>query len=210
MKTKQKIISIAILTICSHFAWGQEVPKTDKTKEYFLTLANVSPVNVSIKYKRQLRKRTFLKIGLVDISGNSSSNDPSMSSSYSSQSLSFSAGLEVGVEFRRSVNDKFTFFHGPNLNFTYQKQISETNNPTLSSSQRKTVSQNYTGGISYTLGLSFKLNDHFLLSAEINPGVYNSVRTIDNGQYPQYNDTNNSANFSFSNKYGFLSIAYRI
>lgn len=210
MKRTLKKITLTILSLCSICALGQETPKAEKIKEYSLTLTNISPFNISLKYKRQIKTKTFLKLGMVDISVNNSTNYPSFSSSYPNHTLILSAGLELGVEFRKPITDNFTFFHGPNVNFTYQTQISKTDNPSLTESQKKTTSQTYTGGASYTLGLLLQLNNHILLSAEINPGISETYRTFDNGQNPQFNSKSNGSTINFSTKFGFLSIIYRI
>ncbi len=201
---------MTILTISTFCAWGQDTTMTEKIKEYYLTLADISPVNISIKYKRQLKNRTFLKIGLVNISASGYSHNRNNPTSFNTSSFAFSAGLECGLEFRKTITKKFTFFHGPNISFTYNTSISQIDNPALPASQRKTITQTYNGGIPYTLGLLFHLNDHILLTAEINPELFYSYRTLDNKQNPQYNYIRSSIDLNFSNKYGLLSIAYRI
>lgn len=210
MKTVSRTITVIILTICTYYALGQDTLKTVKSREYFLTLANISPINVSIKYKHQLRKRTFFKIGLVDISANISNTYASTSTSFANNRISSSVGFECGLEFRKTMTDKFTFFHGPNTSFAYQTQISITQNPALPQSQRKTISQTYAVGIPYTLGLLFHLSNHVLFSAEINPGLFINFWIYDDGQNPKNNYKFSSASFIFTNKIGLLSIAYRI
>ena len=194
MKKTLKIITLTILTLCTISVAAQETPKAEKIKEYSLMLTNISPVNLSIKYKRQIKNKTYFKLGVIDISGSSNTNYPTLSSSYANHNSTFSLGMELGLEFRKQITDKFTFFHGPNVSFTYQTQITKTDNPVLTESQRKSTSKIYNSGITYTLGLLFKLNDHFLLSAEINPGIFDNYRTFDNGQFPQYNSKSDGGN----------------
>ncbi|MBA3704932.1 MAG: hypothetical protein H0W84_03235 [Bacteroidetes bacterium] len=213
MKIIYKTITLTILTISSLFASGQETVKPEnpkKIKEYFVSLSSFIPLNISIKYKRQLRTKTFLKIGLVDLAGSSTAYSQGLSSTYPIYNTSYSIGLECGFEFRKSLNEKFTFFHGPNLSYTYQTQISKTDNPALLVNQRESVSQTFIGGALYTVGLLYQFSDHFLISAEINPSVFYSFRIFENGQSPEYNYTNNSIYFSLSNKFGIVSIAYRL
>lgn len=205
-----KTIILTILCINSISTMGQDTTKTKKIKEYYFTLADISPLNVSIKYKRQLKNRTFLKIGLVNLSAHSSTSFSNASNSYPTRLFGYSAGLESGLEFRKAITDKFTFFHGLNLSFTYETSTNIMDNPTLPTNERRTVIQAYKGGISYTLGLLFKLNNHFLFSAEINPALSFTNSTRDYGQNPSMNYTSISSDFLFANKNGLLSIVYRL
>jgi hypothetical protein len=207
---KLKSIILSILSISTLFAMGQETPKPAKTKEYYLAVVDISPINFSIKYKRQIKNRTFFKIGLVDLSASDQTVSSSLSSTYSTGTSLYSAGLECGIEFRKPISDKLSFFHGPSLSYKYRIDISKTDNPALPPDQRRFESQTMTPGVVYSLGLLFRFNDHFLMSAEINPYVSYSFRTFNSGPYPQYNTKSNTANFGFSNRYGLLSIAYRI
>src|SRR3989304_5966006 len=198
---------VCISTIC---ASGQDTTKTKKIREYYFALAEYSIVNISIKYKRQLKNKTFFKIGLVNLSASGNSYIPNNSLSYRTQDYSVSAGLESGFEFRRTISDKFAFFHGPNASFIYSIRISYVENPTLPQDQRKNTFQSYTGGIPYTVGLLFHLNNHFLFSAEINPGLFFTHQEADSGSYPSQNRTTYSADFRLANKNGLLSVAYRL
>ena len=196
MKTTFNTITVIFLTFSTFCAWGQDTTKTEKIKEYYLTLTDISPINVSIKYKRHLKNRTFFKIGLVNISVDSRNYYPNFPTSFPTHRLFFSSGLEFGLEFRKMITDKFTFYHGPNMSFTYQTSISKIDNPALPNSQRKNITQTYNGGIPYTFGLLFNLNDHFFLSAELNPVLLFSYRTAKRGQNPEYDYKIISTNFS--------------
>ena len=198
---------MALLTISTLSAFGQDTIKTEKKiKEYILTFADFSPINVSIKYKRQLKSRTFFRIGFVNLKARSTNYYPTNSTSFLTHYYDLSAGLECGLEFRKNITDNFTFFHGPNLSFTYSTNIDKSDNPALPLSRRRSITQIYDYGIPYTFGLLFHLNGHFLLSAEINPALFVYYKSPS----PQYNVAIFSPSISFGNKYGLLSLVYRI
>lgn len=202
--------AVSFLTV-AHGQTAQDTIKTEKkVKEYYLGFTDIAPLNVSITYKRQLSKKTFFKIGLISLSASNYNSIPDNSTSYITHSFNYGAGLNIGLEFRRALTDKFTFFHGLNLSYTFSQSISETENPALPVNQRKTTSQRHTGGLPYTFGLLFNLNNHFLFSAEINPGLSINYSTLDNGQNPQFNYTSTSAVFNLDNRQGFLSLVYRL
>ena len=205
-----KTIILIAFTISTISSSGQDTTKTKKIKEYYITLSGFSPLNISIKYKRQLRNRTFCKLGLVDLSFNTRSIFPGTPTTFPTSSTRYSAGIEFGIEFRKSKTEKFTFYHGPNLSFVYNTNINQSDNPALPIDQRTNTTQTYNGGIPYTLGFLFRLNDHFLLSTEINPGLFITFKETDNGSNSLENYSSNSANFKFSNNNAFLSIVYRL
>ena len=205
-----KTIILTMLSLCTIFSMGQDSSKTKKNKEYYIGPSDISPLDISIKYKLQLKNKTFFKIGLIDLSARSNSVRPDVSTSFPTSTYNYSAGIEFGIEFRKLKTDKFTFYHGPNINFTYNMAISNTDNPALPKDQRESTNQTFNGGIPYTLGLLFQLNRHFFLSTEINPGIFITRTDRDNGTNSLVNFSTTSTNFSFSNNNAFLSIAYRL
>ncbi len=210
MKMTFKAVTVITLTIYTMCAQGQDTSALEKIKEFYLTPLDISPISVSMKYKQQLKEMSFFKIGLVNLSVNSTTSYPTTSTSFVNRSLSFSAGMEFGLEFRKKISDRFTFFHGPNISFGYQTQVIKSDNPLLSKSQSKSKSKTYIMGIPYTLGILFQLNNHFLLSSELNPGFFINYNEYNSGQDPFSNYTNISTNFNLTNKLGIISLAYRI
>lgn len=194
MKTTQKAILIAVIIFGSLTGFAQDTVKTKKIREYHLSVNDFSPLNVSIKYKRQLKNNTFFKVGLVNLSGNIAGTS---NSGY--YNTSASVGFLVGFEFRKPITDKFTFYHGINLGCSYHATVYETASKTL-------ITENRSLQVPYTLGLLFRLNDHFLLSAEINPGI----NFVHHGNYNGISTTYNfSSGLNFGTNYGHLALAYR-
>jgi hypothetical protein len=210
MKIQLTIILLSILIFNSFCIVGQDSIKTIKNNEFFFALEDISPVNISIKFKHQLSKNIFYKIGLVNVAGSSNTSLPVNSNSFAIHYYNFSIGLQNGIEFRKKLSEKFSFFHGPNLSFSYKSNITKTENPAIPTDERRDIIQSYIAGIPYTLGLLFQFNNHLLFSAEINPELSVKYSKARYGQNPNFDSENISSNFLFANKYGFISIAYRL
>ena len=198
---------LAITVVCTQ---GQDSTKAKKIKEYYLAIADISPFNISIKYKRQLKNLSFVKIGLVSISGRRNDYEPRNPTAYSSTYYSGSAGLILGLEFRKNITDKFIVFHGPNLSLIYRGSMSEIDNPVLPQRQRRTITHTATVGIPYTVGLMFLVTKQFVIAAEINPEVLYSYTSYENRQNAASNYKRHAPSFNFSTEYGLISVAYRI
>lgn len=176
-----------------------------KIQEMHFTLLDISPLAFSLKYKREIKKRYF-KIALLNLSAGSSNFKPNHSSSFPQSNVSFSSGIEIGLERRREINPTFLFYHGFNFNFTYQYNSSTIDNPTLS--RRSSINQYFIFGIPYTLGFMMKIKKHFFITAEINPGIqylYTKYRPRE----IFYAREQTNLNMTFNTRSGFLSFAYR-
>lgn len=193
---KTFIISVCVFFTISFFAKGQD-DTTGKTKEFFLSINDFSPVSISIAHKRQLKNNTFIKFGLVDLSLKTSSY---ISKNAIRSTISYSIGIEGGAEFRKPVTENFSFYHGPGISITYGNSFSRIDTLALPAVQNPY----YTGSIPYSLGMLIKIRDHFLISGEINPGV-----TI---RYNKFSGTNFnvSTDLNFSNRFAILSFVYRL
>lgn len=211
MKKVPTIFTLTIMAFSTFCALGQDSVKTEKIKEFYFSFANISNLSFSIKYKQQLINNIFFKTGAVNISADGKNNLINNGSNYTYAIYFLSAGLECGIEFHKTIKEKFTFFHGPNISFTYYLSISEYDYPPQPYYvSRKSITQIYYGGIPYTLGFLFQINNHFLLSTEINPGLFFAYSIYAQNPFPQYNYKDISANFRFANSNGLLSIVYRL
>jgi len=178
-----------------------------RIKEYYLSMGTFSPVSAQLRYKRQIGKKMFFKLGLIDLSWSLNASQPS--ANYKSILSSRSAGLELGIEFRKNFGRGFAIFHGPNISVGYQNYTSNLADYTFPGNTVISKSETYTGRIPYSVGILFNLNTHLLVSAEISPGIYASFSE----SYTTENimDVNNSASigFGFNNQYGIVSLVYR-
>jgi len=205
-----KVTLLTAVLMSALFSTAQDTTKTTKISEYYIGLSNIVPLDISLKYKRQLKNNTFFKIGLINLSARTSATLPMSPTQYPSSHYAYSAGIEFGLEFRKQTTEKLTFFHGPNVSFRYSKNVLRQDDPALPVEQGERSSQGYSARIPYTLGFLFQLNEHFFLSTEINPGLLVSVSEVDYGPNSFSNSTSTSASFNFSNNSSFLSIAYRL
>ena len=198
-----------VFTILSFLSHGQDSLKTDKIKEYHLTLAGLSPISMSIHMKKQTGTHSFFKIGFVNLAGNYNRNNPRDTTRNKSLAYGYSAGMQIGIEFRKKLSDKWTFFHGPNIKFGYAGQHTIFENQTLPFNKRKNKEENFNAGIPYVFGLLYTINIHLLLSAEINPGIFVGKTTITDDQHPERKEEIVASNFLFDNRYALLTIVYR-
>jgi hypothetical protein len=211
MTTFFKTMMIWLLISSTIPSFAQDTTKADKKiREYALSLTSFSSMNVYIRYKRQIKGRTFFKVELINLSGSRSENKPEISSSYGSTQYNLSGGLQCGLEFRKSITNAFTFFHGPNIGLICFSNIAASDNPSIPADETKSFSQNYSLGIPYSLGILFHLNNHFFMSAEINPAVSATWGFHKNSQSPSDNNTQFTTSFGFANSYGLLSLIYRL
>ena len=83
-------------------------------------------------------------------------------------------------------------------------------NPAIPQRQQTNTSEEHTGSIPYTLGLLFNMSSHILIAVEINPSINISQSNLKYGINPSLNSTYTNINFRFDNRYGLLSIVYRL
>ncbi len=209
MTIMKKLIILIFVCAFSATSFGQDSVKT-RNKEYYLTLADFSPVTLQLKYKRQIGKKTYLKIGLVNLTYSENLQVVQDPNYFPTSNVFYSAGLELGVEFRKHLTKKFSLFHGPNLSFVYQENISRRQDPAISSSEQKNTFQTYKFSIPYSLGILFNLNSNILVAAEINPNITFNYQTSKNNTTPNSNMTSQNLNAGFDNRLVLLSIVYRL
>lgn len=206
---KKQIVYFLILLSCiSKSIIAQDSTKT-KIKEYYLTFASFSPFNIQLQFKKQVAKKTFFKLSLVNLSYNESHFSGSNSGQISTSSITYSGGLQLGLEFRKHLTKKFSLYHGPNLRATYDLSISRNYNPMIPQQQQKNTTQTLQGAIPYTLGLLFNITDHILIASEINPSIRYDYSWYTDGQNSDKNFGTNRINIGFDNRFATISLVYR-
>jgi hypothetical protein len=184
-----------------------------RIREYYISIANLSPVNIHLKYKKQIGANQFFKVGLVSLSANFSESYNNDAGLFAYTSDNYSGGVSIGLEFRKVISKKFTFFHGPNLTGIYRFAVNT--NPNLYSTlvPYRAESNSVSILLPYTFGLLFHIRDNFYAAAEINPMVYvnYSESTMSAGTLSQVpaKQSNLSGGFGFDNQYGLVSLVYR-
>lgn len=200
MNFKLAFATLSIL-IFSATTLAQDSSATAKTStrknitEFHFAVANINPVNVQIKYKEQIAKKTFFKLGLINMMySQSHQHSPNGSWVRSSET---SLGIEIGLEFRSNLNEAICFYHGPNVSLTNQSSVSRILIPAIVARQ-----ESYTLAIPYSLGMLIHLKNHFYFSGEINPGV--SYMISRSGTYSE------KITVGFTNNFALVALAYRL
>ncbi len=201
---------IALLVFCTQLE-AQE-SSTPKTKEYCFALpvpTDLSNLQLGFDYKVQLKNQTFLKLSALSLSFTDQVNDPTSSSEYRRESLAYSGGIGCGLEFRKELTDKFAFFHGPNIGFRYNYDTHTNNDPSLDLYSRKRSTQSMHYWVSYTLGFMYSISSHFLVSAQMYPGVFFTTSQHKYELIPSQNYNSMTAGLSMSDNIGGISLIYR-
>lgn len=184
--------------------------KPERTKEFYFTLTDFSPLSLGLSYKNQIGRNTFFKIGLVNLSFNHQkrvANDPIQD--VLSNTL-YSGGVLFGFEFRKSLGKRFTLFHGPNISYSYSHLISRKDNSIILGINERNTAEAHTASIPYSIGFLFEITKHFLISTEVNPSINytNTLYKYDPNSSMNYNI--DGFNFSLSNRFFSVSFVYRL
>jgi hypothetical protein len=210
MKMYFKTMMVLLFTSCIVSSFAQDTTKTTKKiKECIVSVSNINPLNLALKYKQQLKKRTFFKAEFVNLSGSRSRRTPEFSSNFSDISTGFSGGVLFGLEFRKAITGDFTVFHGPGIGSGYSVSKYKAYDPTQPVNSARIVSEGSYLGVNYTVGVLVHLKGHFFMSAEINPGVSLS-RQRNHNPPPGMDSEQYSTVFGLGSTYCLLSLVYRL
>lgn len=211
MQSINKLIYIIFifLSLCFN-SFAQEDSTKTKTKEYYLTFSNFSPLSIQLQFKKQLSKKSYFRLSLVNLSYNetfSGSADPNL---FPTNQTNYSGGIQLGIEFRKNLTKKFAVFHGPNLRSIYNLGVTKYLDPAVPSDKQKNKSETLQVGIPYTLGILFNITPNILIAAEINPSINYNYNWYTNGQNSFKNYGSGNINLGFDNRYALLSIVFRL
>lgn len=177
-------------------------------REFYLSIDNFSPLSLSLKYKKQIRQKTYFKIGLVSLSASANDFGPGQyTNAFPVKSQRYSGGLEIGIEFRKVLSKKLSFFHGPSLRGIYQYQSQRILDPSIPPSKQKNEMGIFNAVLPYSLGLLFQVTGNFYVSSEINPAIYYS--TNQNVAGINQNGYNYNFGFELDNRSVIFSLVYR-
>lgn len=205
----KKSILFTICFVLLHVFTNAQDSIRKRTKEYYVSLAGINPVNMQLKFKKQIGKKTFFKIGLVNLSLTETNTNPVNTTTFKSSTLSYSGGLELGMEFRQSLSKRFDFFHGPNIGGSYNYSEYKLLDPSVPGDKQRDITTVYRGSVIYAFGVLFKVTDNFLVAGEINPTIYVSESHYKDGLNPQNNSLNTNNGFSFGTSLGIVSLVFR-
>lgn len=199
--------------LLTNVAFAQDTVKnTPRINELSLSLNNISPISIGIDYKRQIGTKTFFKLGFVNLSATNKAND-NYYSTFKRTVSDYSAGLSIGLEFRTPINDRVSFFHGPNLSYSYYNFKEDIIDPNEFNSSAVARQSHYIS-LPYNFGFLFQIRNHFFIGLQANSSV--GVSFIDASYKfpdlsPRKNYDEKSINYDFSivNTNGFLNFVYR-
>lgn len=196
---------LILLGFFSLRARGQDTVPIRRLQEVYLTIEDYNPLNVAFKYKKQVGHFSYIKLGLLNLSCNIQSRNPKVPIAFKSLTLYYTVGAEVGIEFRRTITNRCTFYNGPNIGFTYKANWYHTYNPNVPVKERKKIKgESYFAEVPYTFGLLFHLKEHFFISAEWNPEI-----SVSWGWNLWENERSVAVNTKLISNTGRISLVYR-
>lgn len=209
-----KIAITLSLLFCVFTNLKAQVITDPKIKEYYFKIPvplTFSLIPINFEYKKQKKNNTFYKVGLFSLSSQYNKdelNQDVFGNSYFGERKYLSGGINIGLEFRKSLSDHLTFFHGPNLGLFYSLSTFNPKN-NYNTSYTKTKQENYSISLPYTLGLLFNINKHLLMAAQINPSIYISQDNNNNMNQNLSSQKSQSIGVGFNNQLGNIAIVYR-
>lgn len=209
IKNNLLYLPLFILSFSLH-SFAQEDSTKTKAKEYYLTFSNFSPLSIQLQFKKQLSKKTFFRLSLVNLSYNETFSGSADPNQFPTNNTNYSGGIQLGLEFRKNLTKKFALFHGPNLRSVYNLSVTKILDPAISSEKQKNKSEALQVGIPYTLGILFNITPNILLATEINPSINYNYNWFTNGQNSNKNFGSGNINVGFDNRYALLSLVFRL
>lgn len=71
MLNKNNLLYLTLFIISFSLpSFAQEDSTKTKSKEYYLTFSNFSPLSIQLQFKKQLSKKTYFRLSLVNLSYN--------------------------------------------------------------------------------------------------------------------------------------------
>lgn len=126
---------------------------------------------VSLEFKNQLKENTFLRVKAQNFTLNSGSIYSPGDNRIIGRNYQFNIAGGIGLEKRKQLNDKLTFFHGPCLNNSFSLEIADINNTVLNASDIKNESFNNSTSLSYNLGMYAELKEWLVIAFQYEPYV---------------------------------------
>ncbi|PRY28600.1 hypothetical protein CLV58_12815 [Spirosoma oryzae] len=139
--------------------YGTVHAQTPMKREIGLRSSLGNPLNAGFIYKKQLAENRYrrYRLGFVDATVNIKS--PATLSQYT-------AGAAIGTEFRKDLDDRLQFIHGPEVNASLSV-IAVGNANTID--QYTLVTPRI--GIGYVLGVQYNFNSRWYVNLETIPGL---------------------------------------
>ena len=209
MRIVQICSVLILLNVKSLIATNRDSIVVKRIKELHFGVSALNPLSFGLMYKIQLKKNNFFKIGLVNVSGSFNKGKTNNSQNFETNSFGYNIGGQIGFEKRKQVNNKLNFYHGPQIGYEHEFNLSRVFNPSLTQNEQTYISLMRSGFIGYSIGLMHQFNSNFFIGADINPSVSYNIYSINNGLNPSSNYSNEAVNFNFNSNIARLNLIYR-
>ena len=128
---------------------------------------------VTVHYKQQLFNNIFLKVSNSMIYHEKIIFNPIISTAYRRSDSNTGADINLGIERRNSLTEKFYIFYGIDFSLRAGINTSKVDNPTLTEKARKSTNFDINGySIFLNLGFMFEIKENLFLGASFSPRIY--------------------------------------
>lgn len=161
-----KKILISFFAIVLMMPLGAQSQDAPKQREIGLIFTGLNSFGLTYRHGDAETLHRFRIANVVGDSENKTSD------SLSNSSRRFSVDFRVGTEFRRALDQNFTFRYG--LDLGVGLDLRDGNNEVLFGTDRNQSgyeSQLFSASFNLVLGVNYKLTDKILLGAEVLPGL---------------------------------------
>jgi hypothetical protein len=123
--------------------------------------------------------------------------NPKISTMFPSRYDTFSVGIQTGIQFHKTLNEKLIFYHGPAIAFLDNMNSNRSLNPSLPVKLQRNTYHSLTGKIRYIIAFQYQLAEQFSISAELSPYLFLTHHPTDNSNYYEFGlSTSNAGNIS--------------
>ncbi len=178
----------------------------EKQKEVGLLFSNFD--NFGLTYKTGTNKSMW-RFNTLILNG---SNRIEITDSLETESKGFGFSIQVGHELRTNISDNLEFRYGADLSFTYNNSEYDYDDKTIDNHDQISERSVYEPGFNFVVGLNYKINDHFILGAELLPSIsYKTGTEKGKNSLDEYVLEKDISGFSYglSNSSARLSLIYR-
>lgn len=175
--------------------------------EIHLRINSFSSFNIGISYKRRLKENRFLVLSATNLAYSFNRVTPEDTFNFPTSRQIANVAFEIGYEFRNKLSEKFVFYHGPNVNYSFRLTLNVDENPNIiipeTSEYRQSI---HSISLPYNIGLMYFFSKNFFVTAQLRliPSI-NFAATNDRGI-----KTNEiGSGFNFNNAAGIIAIGAR-
>ena len=203
------LIALTIFGLISTNLFSQE-SKPGKVKELYLNGNLLTFNNFGLQYKSELNNGNFFRIGWVNFYTGFSNLKDGTSPQYNSSDFHFNGDFEIGLEKRKQISERLTFFYGINFLTMTSFNIHKKEDPGMPLDQRSLNDLNLSPGIGFDTGLMFKITGDFSIAAEIMPALlFNYASREEISGTETVKDTQTGVSLDFNTQSVLISLVYR-